>query len=242
MIYKTLLASSIALAACASSASAQNFSGNLGFNYAHPSESDDLSATEYFGGLEYAINRNFAIALDLSGYSIEDVDATIVSSTWHLIYHLNETASFGAFAGADVLAADTVIGTVAESLSFAGLEAGAEFGEAEAEGYIGFSTTEGAEEDFTMFGASGAYTFAPAFSAIASGDFINADSADLSNLAVGVQYEISGGPEIYGKIGRRAAEDDDGEVTSSYVEIGATISFGANRGTTFNGRSYFEQF
>jgi hypothetical protein len=242
MIYKTILASALALAAGTSGASAQNFSGNLGFNYAHPTDSEDLSVSEYFGGLEYAINRNFAIALDLSSYDIEDTDETIVSSTWHLIYHVNETASVGLFAGADVIADDTEYGVVGQSLSFAGFEAGSEFGDAEAEAYFGFSTTDGADEDFTMFGASGEYAIASGFSATGAADFINSDSYDQSKISVGVEYEISGGPEVYGKIGRRASDDDGDEGDSNFIEIGASVSFGANRGTTFNGRSFFESF
>lgn len=242
MIYRSLLVSSIAFAAATTSASAQNFSGNLGFGYAHPTDSADASATEYFGGLEYAINRNFAIGLDLSSYSIEDVDDAIVSSTWHFIYHLNESSSVSVFAGADVVASDTQVGVVSEGLSFAGLEGGAEFGAFEAEGYIGVSTTEGDAGGFTMLGASGTYDIANGFSAIGTADFINGDGYDLSNLSVGVEYEIFGGPELYGKIGRRAADDDTVDTAENFIEIGASVSFGGKRGTTFSGRSLFEQF
>lgn len=238
----SLFLGSAALIALASGASAQGFSGNLGLNYAQPSESGSQSATEYSGGLEYSINRNFGIALDLSGYSIEDVDATILSSTWHFIYHLDEATSFALFAGADVVEDDTVAGPLAVGTSFAGLEAGTEFGKAEGEAYIGFSTTDGAEEDFSMYGLYGEYDFAHGFSAIGSADFINGDTTDLSNIAIGVEYEISGGPELYGKVGQQSIDDEDGDADSTYFEIGASVSFGNNRGTTFNGRSLFEQF
>lgn len=241
MIYKTLLASSIALAACASGASAQNFSGNLGLSYAQPSDSEDQSITEYFGGLEYAFNRNFSISLDLAGYNFEDIDDVIVSSTWHFIYHLDEGSSVALFAGADVVTEETGAGVVAQGLTFAGLEAGSEFGDVEGETYIGFATTDGDAEEFTMFGVSGAYDIAPGFSAIGAIDLIRSDVLDQSDISVGVEYEITGGPELYGKIGRRAGESESGaEVEANYLEFGASVNFGSQRGTTFNRRSVFE--
>lgn len=242
MIKTSLIAGSIALSAMASAAAAQGFSGNIGLSYAQPSESEQLSVTEYFGGLEYSINRNFAVALDIHGFSVEDIDSTLASSTWHFIYHMNEDTSFALFAGSDIEASEENDGLAAQGVTFAGLEAGTELGEAEAEAYIGFSTTDDAQEDFTIFGASGEYGFASGFSAIGSAEFISSDVLDQSNLAIGVEYEVNGGPEIYGKIGRQALEAGDQDVDTTYFEIGASVSFGNQRGTTFNGRSLFNQF
>jgi len=106
--------------------------------------------------LEYAFNRNFSLAFDLAAYDFEDFDETFVSSTWHLIYHVNDSASVGFFAGADILASDT----------------GVEYAAFEGEGYLGVIIPEGeAEENGTIFGVSGEYDILNNWSAIGSFDY-----------------------------------------------------------------------
>lgn len=235
----------VALAAlasiCASPSVAEVWSGGLGFTYALPTESEDRSITEYFGGLEYAFNRNFSLAFDLAAYDFEDIDEAFVSSTLHLIYHVNDSASLGLFAGADILASDTEAGVFTASSTVTGFEAGVEYAAFEGEGYLGVIIPEGeAEENGTIFGVSGEYDILNNWSAIGSFDYQSIEDFSANVFAIGVEYEFVGGPELFAKVGQRSASLDDFEDDSQFVEIGASVSFGRDRGTTFERRSLFE--
>lgn len=235
----------VALAAlatiCASPSVAEGWSGGLGFTYALPTESEDRSITEYFGGLEYAFNRNFSLAFDLAAYDFEDFDDAFISSTWHLIYHVNESASVGFFAGADILGDDSGIDILTDYSTATGLEVGVEYAAFEGEGYLGVTIPDGElEENGTIFGVSGEYDILNNWSAIGSFDYLSVEDLSANVFAIGVEYEFDGGPELFAKVGQRSGSVDDFEDDSQFVEIGASVSFGRDRGTTFERRSVFE--
>ena len=238
-----MILSASALALMASGAMANNWSGEIGFSYALPTDSDNRSVTEYFGAVEYAITRDFSVGLDLAGYLFEEADATVTSSTWHFMYHYNDLTSLSFFTGADVVVSDEASfdATFAETVTFAGFEAGMEFGIAEGEAYLGVASHDEIDETLTMFGLAGAYRVTDAVSAIGHLDILSGDGARFSDLALGVSYDISDGPELYGKLGNRAMSVDDGnDENAAYVEIGASLAFGNARGATFQRRSMFE--
>lgn len=222
----------------AGAASAQQFGGELGLSYALPTDSGDLSITEYYGALEYNIGRSFSIGADLAGYSFEDIDDSYLSSTLHLTYHLNEFSSVGIFTGRDVVTDDITDATATSNLN--GIEAGAAYNQFEVEGYIMFVT--GGSNEPTVFGADVLYHFNDQIGAFAEVDFSNGDDLDFNRVAIGGTYEINRGPELYGQIGQRSSTIAGSDDSSTFVELGASIKFGTNRGTTFDSRSLFELF
>lgn len=235
MAYKTLSIAAVC-AAAAFPAFAQVTGGQIGLSYSLPTDNSNGSVTEYHGGIEYSINRQFAIAGDLSGYSFENVDQSFISTTVHFIYHLSDTGSVGFFAGQDTVG-DLNAGLFADATVF-GLEAGGEFNEAEVEGY--FARVNGGNSDVTLFGAEGLYSFDNGFGAIAEVGMAQSDVGDFNKIAVGGTYTIQGGPDLYAQIGQRSFDGGSNDANSTFIEIGGTLQFGTQRGTTFNKRSLFE--
>ena len=235
MFYKTAVCAA-AISALSSTALAQQFGGELGLSYAYPTDSGDLAITEYFGALEYNFNQRFSVGADLTGYSIEDQDPTFASSTLHLTYHLNSFSSVGVFTGRDVISDADSDTTLTSNIN--GIEAGAGYQQFEFEGYAAKVT--GGDEEPIMFGVDGTYQINDQISAFLDFDFANGDDLSARRYAIGGTYEIRNGPELYAQVGQRSAETGDVEGDSNFIELGAKIQFGTNRGTTFNGRSFFE--
>lgn len=235
MFYKTAVCAA-AISAFSTVSYAQQFGGELGLSYAYPSEGGDLSITEYFGAAEYNFYQRFAIGADLTGYRIEDTDLTFASSTLHFIYHLNNFSSVGVFTGRDVIGDSDTDETRSSNIN--GVEAGAAYEQFEVEGYV--AMVSGGDEEPMMFGVDGLYHINDQFSAFVEFDVANGDDFDASRLAIGGTYEIRNGPELYAQVGQRSAEAAGAEDESNFIELGAKIQFGTNRGTTFDGRSFFE--
>lgn len=215
----------------ASPATAQVTGGSLGIEYNAPTDGGDFGGTTYSGAVEYAITRDFAISLDLSGYRLDNISTDAASATLHGVYHFNEQTSLGAFYGADKIDG-------ADALALYGIEAGSEFNGADIEAYIG--QVEGASDDALIMGADINYDLANGFALTASAGLTDVDDLSLSRVAFGGAYEIMGGPEFYAEIGNVEVELDGESADQTFVGLGARINFGAARGTTFDQRSLFE--
>lgn len=220
-----------ALLMVAAPAAAQVTGGSLDIEYDFPTGGGDLGGTTYSGAIEYSITRDFSISFDAAGYRLDNISNDATNLTLHGIYHLDDMTSFGAFIGSDAL-------SDSDRQSLYGIEAGTEFGTAEVEAYV--AAFDGADEDATLFGADGKYAFGNGFSAIASYGLASGDSADLSRLALGAEYEVSGGPEFYAEIGTVNADGFGVDAEETFIGLGARVAFGAERGTTFGQRSLFE--
>lgn len=229
MFTKSALAAALCVAAFP--LAAQVTGGSLGIEYSAPTSGGDLGGTTYSGAIEYSFMRDFAVSLDLSGYRLDNISTDASSATLHGVYHLNEQASVGAFFGADSFDG-------ADSQNLYGLEAGAEFGTAEIEGYVGL--LEGDSDDATLFGLDGKYAFANGVSAIGSAGIASSDDVDVTRISIGAEYAITGGPEFFAEIGNVSAEAAGIEADETFIGIGARVAFGAKRGTTFGERSLFE--
>lgn len=236
MIYKSLLASVLALSA--GMASAQVTGGYLGVEVLGYEEDDYDASVNYSGGLEYAFNRNWSIAADVAGYDQGLLSGDGGNLTLHLMYHLNEEATIGLFRAADAVDRDD--DAIGQGLT--GIEAGYEFGRLEGEGFLGFYDDELDSDNIeslsgsTLFGASGAYAITDQIAANASFGFLSSDVEDASSISAGASYTFNAGPSLYAEIGRVALDDDD----STFIGVGANVAFGADRGTTFGIRSAFD--
>ena len=227
-----ILASAV-LAAAAGSAQAQGFGfsgGEISAEALAYGDGGDIGKTAYSGALEFGITRNISVAVDLGFYGLQTLDLQADTATIHGIYQMSETVSLGAFYGKD-----TLEGSDARIF---GIEGGTEFGGAAVEGY--FAKLDGAGDNATLLGVSGTYGFSDSISAL--GSFSIADLGDSSSnrLAVGGQYTIASGPDLWAEIGTLKIDDGVNTSNDMFIGIGARIEFGAARGTTFDRRSLFE--
>ncbi len=221
------------LAAAAGSVQAQGFGfsgGEISAEALVYSETGDFGSTAYSGALEFGITRQISVAVDLGFYGLQTLDLQADTATIHGIYQMNESVSLGAFYGRDQLggADATVIG----------IEGGTEFAGVAVEGY--FAKVDGTGDNATLLGVSGEYGFSDNISGIGSFNVTDLGAANSNRLAIGGQYRIASGPELWAEIG--TLKSDDGAVTAddTFLSIGARIEFGAERGTTFGRRSLFE--
>lgn len=230
---KNHILAAVILAAAAGSAQAQGFGfsgGEISAEALAYSDSGDIGKTAYSGALEFGITQHISVAVDLGFYGLQTLDLQADTATIHGIYQLNETVSLGAFYGQDTLDGDDA--------RLFGIEGGTEFGAAAVEGY--FAKLDGAGDNATLLGVSGTYGFSQSISALGSFNIADLGDASSNRLALGGQYTIANGPDLWAEIG--TVKIDDGVISSddTFISIGARIEFGAARGTTFGRRSLFE--
>lgn len=232
MIQKAAIVAAV-LSVVSSPAIAQGFTGGtLGVEVDAPTDLDDFGGTTYFLGGEYAINRQFSVAADVSSYRFDNISEDASSGTLHGIYHLSDAASGGVFVGVDRLDEDN---------SFVyGLEGGTEFQGGYVEGYIAAFDNEDTGAEGSFLGVNGAYALRNGFALTASAATADANGTDVTKFAFGGGYTLQAGPELYAEVGRVTLDDGTDSMEDNYIGLGARINFGAARGTTFDQRSLFE--
>ncbi len=236
MIYKAILASTLALTA--GTASAQGFTGGyLGAEAQSYAEDDNNISPNYSAGIEYSFNRNWAISANIGSYDQGLLTGVGGNLTTHLIYHVNESASVGVFRSADAYEDDGI----AFGQGMTGLEGGFESGNIGGEAFLGFYDSELDSDNLaslsgaTLFGADASYAVTEAISANASFGYLNSDLEDITSISAGASYKFNAGPSIYAELGQFDAGDSD----STFIGVGANVALGAGRGTTFDIRSAF---
>lgn len=214
---------------CASTALAGDFTGGsigLGYSAFTNDDAGTIDKTSLGGSIEYGFDRNVSVQgdLTLSKFGLTDADAQNV--TLHGIFHLDEATSFGAFIGHDEVES--------LGLTFYGLEAGHEVGQFEGETYIAYGEDDGV--DGTLFGLSGLYNVNDAFGFGASYDRLDVESVALNRVALEAEYRMQN-VILSAELGQLDAEDAGSE---TFFGIGARLSFGAKRGTTFERRGLID--
>ena len=219
-------------AALGSAASAQEFRGaEVSAELLTFTKGDDLTSNNYRGSVEFGLFGGFGVQADLSFYDFEDGD-TVRSVTVHGLYDAFDLATVGAFYSQETVdETDTAV---------FGVEAGRSFGAAEVEGYLGRGDADG--EGFTTFGFDAAYEVTPTISVTASGAAVDLEGGGVSRLSVGGEFRFGEqGPAVYAEIGRLSASDDAGLGDSAgFLGVGARLSLGQNRGTSFESRGLFD--
>ena len=194
------------------------------------SDGDDIGATAYGAAVEFGITRQISVAVDLGFYGLQDIDLQAETATLHGIYQLSDTVSVGAFYGLDR--------TDGDDASLYGIEGGTEFAGVAVEGFVGIVDGDG--DDATLLGVSGEYGFTDSITALGSFNNVSLVDGSITRLALGGQYEIANGPELWVEVGTLNAEFGAVSDAETFVSLGARIEFGADRGTTFGHRSLFE--
>ncbi|WP_376871628.1 hypothetical protein [Albirhodobacter sp. R86504] len=202
--------------------------GALGYSYSAFSDDSagNVDKNALAGSVEYGFDRQFAVQGDLSFMKFGATDFDGKAFTLHGIYHLDDFTSFGAFITREDV----------ESLGQTsyGLEVGHEMGLMEVEGYIAHGEAD--DIDGNLFGISALYNATESFSFGLGYDNLDVDSVDASRVALVSEYAFDR-VVISGELGQADIEDLGSE---SYFELGARMTFGANRGTTFGKRGFLE--
>lgn len=213
-------------AALSTSVSAQQFAGGEITIDAYGYDASGADATvNYSGALEYAINQKVGIAVDLAHYDFSILNDSVTNFTIHSIYHLNDQSSIGFIIGNDF--GDNGSGT------FYGLEGGIESNNLSGEGYFAIYDNS---DSSSVIGLSGAYAINNSVSAIADVGYGSIGNDDITRVSAGAEYDFTSGPTVYAELGNL---DLDG-ASSTFIGIGASVQFGATRGTTFDRRGAFE--
>ena len=205
---------------------AQGFTGGeLTLDATAFGEGDNPSAVSYSGALEYAINRSFSVAGDLSVYDFSLLGDEITNVTLHGIYHLGQQSSVGVFVGQDSFDDDDA--------TFLGLEGGYEAGPLAVEGYVALYDND---DDTTVLSIDGTYDLNGQFAAIGRLGYADFDDQSFVRISAGAEYDFANGPTVYAELGNVSGDND----SSAFISLGASVEFGAARGTTFDRRSIFE--
>ncbi|MFT7058396.1 MAG: hypothetical protein ACJASV_000896 [Pseudorhodobacter sp.] len=203
--------------------------GQLTLSHSAFTDDTDLSKTSLEGSMEFGFNRDVSIQGDLSFSQFNTSDLDITNIAAHGIYHLNETTSLGLF-----LARDEVSDGSAD---FVGLEAGHEAGALDLEGYLAIGDNEGT--DGTIIGISGRHAMSDTVGFGASLDHGNFDNVlEVTRYSIDADYSFTPTTSLSAELGyTNFSVSTLGSATEPYVKLGATIKFGAKRGSTFGKRS-----
>ena len=219
-------AASLALMAAPASAF-EVTGGELELTYSAFEEDSDFSRTSLEGSLEAAFSRSVAAQVDLGGYKFNFVDDEATNATVHAIYHANDAASFGIFYGQDSLDG--------ESTDFYGLEAGHEFEGVDIEAYV--ATGEEADVDGTVIGINGVIALNDRFDIGASYDTADFDGdVSLNRFAVTGTAHVTDNMGVFAEVGSLEGEVAGLSDSELFFGVGAEVTFGAKRGSTFGQR------
>lgn len=225
MFYKAAIAATV-LTVAGTPAFAQEFTGGeLGIEYNTFVDNFDIDGVSYNGAAEIAFTRDIGFGLDVDKFDIGE-GGSDPRITLHGIYHLSETASVGAFyaqsPGVDI-----------DNASY-GIEGGTAFLGGDVGGYIGMQDV--GDVDVVIFGLDSKTPITEKFSAFTDFDLVADTNVAVSTSELGISYQMQNGPEFYGQYGSLSAATGGGSASTDYIGIGARITFGATRGTTFEGR------
>ncbi len=222
MVVKSLASAFVALA-LVSPAMAQEFSGGeLGIEFNAFASDTDVNGTSYSGGVEFSFGREYAIAVTAENFGFGG-DTSTNNVTLHGIYHMNQRASLGLFYSQNE-----------NNVEGYGFEGGTSFAGTDIGGYIGQKSFEG--EDVVIVGLESRTPINDQITFFTDFDIVGDDEIAGSTSELGVSYLFDAGPEAYVQVGSASAFTEFGNESEAYIGVGAKISFGAARGTTFDTR------
>lgn len=223
MTNKTVIAAFMAVCVAAPAVAQEFTGGEIGLEYNLDIEDTNNDGASYNAGVEFAFGREYAIAVTAQNLDVTDSSSS-TNLTLHGVYHLNPSATVGVFYSRDD---DDVAGY--------GVEAGTVIGLGEIGGYFGQRSL--GSEDVTIAGFESRTKVAEQITFFTDFDIVSDSNVGSSKGELGVSYTFDQGPEAFVQVGRTSqfgdgVLDDD----QTYIGVGARITFGAARGTTFEGR------
>jgi hypothetical protein len=223
-----IVAALLGAAAPAAVTAAEVTGGFVKLGYSALADDVSFSRFGFAGSVEVAFSRQFSVQGDL-GYATfgeSDLDGTALGL--HGIYHLDDATSFGAFyTREDVGDGDADI---------YGIEAGYEAGQWEFEGHFG--RTDDDDDDATIFGLMGRYALSNGLGITGSYDEVDVAGTDVSRIGLMLDRDVANNLNLFLEVG--SVEIDIGNASDSdpFVGLGGKITFGADRGATFEQRGF----
>lgn len=204
--------------------------GSIGLDYNTLMNDDNgrLDKKTVAGSVEYGFDQNFSLQGDLAYAKVRSEDGDGYEATVHGIYHANENASFGVFAGRS----DS--NELGLGLNYTGLEAGLEMGAIESDVYIASGTQQ--DVNGTLMGLGATYNASEAASVGMSYDRAELLSLDASRVQLEGEYRM-GQYALTAQVGHAKLDDI---YSDNYIGVGAKMTFGAKRGATFDRRGIIE--
>ncbi|MGB5864118.1 MAG: porin [Sulfitobacter sp.] len=211
----------------AGSASAMEVTGgSVKLSYSAFVDDTSVSKLGLEGSIEFGFNQNFALQADLAHQSLNETDIDSNAFGLHGIYHLDDATSFGAFyVREDIESVDVDI---------IGIEGGYETGLLEFEGYLGKADVE--DEDVTLFGISARYELANEVGLTGSFDLADQGLIEVSRFGLKLDRDVSANLNLFVEVGSAELDIAGFSDDELFVGIGGKISFGADRGATFEQR------
>ena len=212
---------------CANAAQAVEITGgSVELSYSSFASESSVRQIGIEGSMEIGFTQNFSAQVDLTHHKFNTSGEDITTIATHVIYHMNDVTSFGAFYAIE----DTAKG----EFDYYGIEAGHEIGLFEFEGYIGRADAKAVDAD--VAGISARYGFADTFGVTGSYDYIDLTGSDLSTATLRIDRDVSDNVNLFVEVGSARANAGGLSGSEGFVGLGGKYTFGAERGATFNTR------
>lgn len=229
---KRMTAALLCLASSAQMAQAMEVTGGLiDLSYSTFLDQNDLDKGSVAGSVELAFARTFSVQIDAGSDSFGASGLDTLALGLHGIYHVDSATSLGAFfthENADQGGPD-------DSIDYYGIEGGYDLGTTSYEGYLG--RADGGGTDGTVFGVSGRYSMPNTIGVTGALDYVDIAGLEISTLSVRLDGDVSQNLNLFVEAGASKFDVSGVSDTEPFVGIGARVTFGANRGTTFERRS-----
>ncbi len=187
----------------------------------------DVARSSLEGSVELGFGRSFGLQVDAGINHFNFVGENTTTVTVHGIYRLGDSTSAGLFIGADEVEN--------ESLSFIGAEVGHEFGRAGIEGY--FAVSDEADSLGDAIGVSGKFQATDTIEVGASLDRLDLGGGDdLTRFGLRGDLAVGEQTGLFAEVGSLNLDSGGASDSEAFVGVGATFSFGANQGATFDRR------
>lgn len=196
------------------------------------SDGDGTTSSLGLGGsAEFALERPFALQVDLNQSQVALIDDTATMLGVHGIYRFGEVTSLGAFVAHD---------TVPDSdYTYAGVEAKRIFADFDGEGYLAWAGGEGS--DATLWGVSAAFRRGPNFDLGVAFDRLDGDDdTSLTRLSGRAGYDLTARAQVAAEFGVADVDVADISDTAAFAGVSLRYSFGAFRGATFDRRGLLQ--
>lgn len=227
----TFILPSLLVLTSATGVAAQGFTGgSVDLTYESYSDVDELTSTIIGTSLQFALSPQFSIALDVEHREYDDIGFTLPSTTAHAIYNVNSDIAVGGY-----YSRENVPGANVEGY---GAEVSYDIGQIGLGAYAGVNDVVGT--DINRFGASASYAFGNGASVMGDYQFAAVDGGtDISVIEIGGAYALASGVSLSAAVGSLTADGSGIDLDETYYQIGVSVSFGPDGGTTFENRGIF---
>ncbi|WP_425043826.1 hypothetical protein [Primorskyibacter sp. S87] len=183
------------------------------------------------GSFELGIGPEFSAQLDVGTYKFGQSGTSGRAGTLHGIYHFDYGGAVGAFWGTED--ENTI------DRNFFGIEGVYDFTGITLEGYLSRGRVQGAYA--TGLGGKLSSDVNNRLSLNAKVDYLdNKTGSDLTRLAIGADFALGSGVNLYGELGTGNARISNNKANDAFFGLGLSFDLGERPGTTFGRRAIID--